>query len=113
MVLRTGIDIIHIPKLAKQAQTQGYLDKMLHPSEQHNLEPPHLAGIIAAKEAFFKAINQPLDWLAVEVEYEDSGRPKLNLSEQYDTQVSDLDVSISHDHEYAIAQVVIELDGAL
>ena len=112
MALRTGIDIIYIPKLAKQL-SEGYLNKVLNPSEQTNLNPEHLAGKIAAKEAFFKAINHPLDWLAIELEYEPSGRPKLNLSETYDTQVSDLDITISHDHEYAIASVIVDWEGNL
>lgn len=109
MVMRTGVDIVYIPKIAKQRQTNGFLDRVLLPSEQHNTDPAHVAGVIAAKEAFFKALGRPIEWLEVELAYEDSGRPHFHLPTDYAQQIRDLDVSIAHDGDYAIAHVVLQV----
>ena len=102
MPLRCGIDIVHIRKIERLSPQS--LSKFFSPGEVKG-SAEHLAGVIAAKEAFFKALGIPPRFLEVEVIYEKSGRPKLKLSPELKAKC---DVSISHDGEYAVAVVVME-----
>ena len=108
-MLRTGIDLIHIPSFEKKLAKAGVKERLFHKSEQKNSDITHLAGIIAAKEAFFKAIDHPVKWLDVEVTYTKSKRPKLQVADHYAREITDLDLSIAHDKDYAIAHVVIHI----
>jgi phosphopantetheine--protein transferase-like protein len=103
-----GTDIVYIPKIKKQLENISFLEKIFHPSELKNLRPEHLAGILAAKEAFFKAINQKPKWLDIEVIYEKTARPKLRLSKELEKNIKNIDVSISHDKDYAAAFVITD-----
>ena len=111
MVVRTGIDIVHIPKIKRLMENDTAIRKIFHSNELKNLDAEHLAGIFAAKEAVFKALKKKPEWLSVELKYEDSGAPILNLSNDLAQKILHSDVSISHDEDYAIASVVFELNG--
>ena len=56
--MKLGIDIVHIPEFEKLMQDRGFIKRVFHESELKDYRAEHLAGIFAAKEAFFKAINQ-------------------------------------------------------
>ena len=75
-----------------------------------------LAGIFAAKEAFLKAfglgIGGQLRLGDVEIDHLETGKPFVVLNDDVkkllkDIGVSNMDVSISHDGEYAVAVVEI------
>ena len=108
IAMKVGIDIVHIPKLEKLRSNEGFMKKVFHPAEYGRAE--HLAGIFAAKEAFFKAINKQPDWLQIEVRKEKSGRPALVIAQalQKEMNIQDSDVSISHEKDYAVATVVLK-----
>lgn len=103
--MKIGTDIVYIPRIKKLITNKSFLEKIFHPSELKNLKPEHLAGILAAKEAFFKAINQKPRWLDIEIAYENTGRPKIALSNKLKSKIKNCDISISHDKGYAIALV--------
>ncbi|MBI4150268.1 holo-ACP synthase [Candidatus Woesearchaeota archaeon] len=107
-MIATGVDIVHIPTIEHLLEDPATLKRMLHASELSHPDPQHLAGIIAAKEAFFKAFEMRPQWHEIEVKAKSNGKPVLVLSTKWERQIMDLDVSISHDHEYAIAQVVVQ-----
>ncbi len=107
MALRTGIDLIHIPSFEKKLEKAGFIERLFHPNERKNSDIAHLAGIAAAKEAFFKAIDHPVKWLDIEITHSKSKRPILHISDHYAREIADLDLSISHDGEYAVAQVIV------
>ena len=70
-----------------------------------NKSKENLAGIFAAKEAFFKAIGRKCDWFSIWIEKNKAGKPQLKstligLSKK-------AEVSISHAGEYAIAVVIL------
>lgn len=73
----------------------------------------HYAARFAAKEAVFKAISKTLNrkyditWKDIEVLNDETGRPYIKLSEQFANKIEDIDISISHCKEYAVANVVI------
>jgi phosphopantetheine--protein transferase-like protein len=108
MAVACGTDIIYIPGLQKIIKDEAMLDKFFDPKELIRTTSEHLAGIIAAKEAFFKALGVFPKFREVQIAYEKSGKPKLIVSPKFQTFTS-CDVSISHDNDYAIAMVVLEI----
>ena len=106
MSIKTGVDIVYIPKFENLMKNETFIKKVFHTSEHKNYKSESLAGIFAAKEAFFKALNKKPDWLKIEIKKEKSGRPFIIQNE---LEVEDIDLSISHDNDYAIAQVIIEI----
>jgi holo-[acyl-carrier protein] synthase len=107
--MKTGIDIVYIPKFKKLMENEGFIKKTFHKSECKNYKAEHLAGKFATKEAFFKAINKKLDWLTVEVKNDKRGKPILMISDEIKQKykIENMDISISHDKDYAVASVLI------
>jgi len=106
MKIKTGIDIVYIPKFEKLMENEGFIKKVFHASECSNYNAEHLAGIFAAKEAFFKAVNKKPQWLKIEVKNKKTGKPIL-LAKELKGKIKDIDISISHDKDYAIATVCL------
>ena len=103
--MKTGIDIVHIDKIKELGDAAK--QRVFSPKELENSNAEHLAGIFAAKEAFFKALEMNPKWLNIEVNYKENGKPYLNLLHEYG--ISKMDLSISHDNDYAVASVVLLL----
>ena len=108
MRIKIGIDIVEIKRFEKFIENKEFLEKVFHPSELKDSSLEHLAGIFAAKEAFFKALKVFPNWLAVEVINKKSGEPKINTNI---SGIADIDLSISHEKSYAIANVVLVKKG--
>lgn len=107
MAVACGVDIIYIPDIQNILNDEQKLKKFFDASELTTTTAEHLAGIIAAKEAFFKAIGQIPRFREVQIAYEKSNKPRLVVSPELQ-QYESSDVSISHDKDYAIAFVVLE-----
>ena len=105
--MKLGTDIVHIPRFEKLMENEGFIKKVFHNSECKNYTREHLAGIFAAKEAFFKAANRKMDWLDIEIKNDSSGKPIITLSNEL-KEVEVVDVSISHDRDYALAAVLVK-----
>ncbi len=108
--IKTGIDIVYIPRIEKIIENSSLLNKIFSKKELKILNKEHLAGIFALKEAFFKALKTKPKWLAIEVTNKPNGEPKLNISNEIRLKLKnliDMSYSISHDNEYAIANVTI------
>ena len=93
-----GIDIVQIERVTRLMQDPDVMERMFHPREMCD-DAESLAGIIAAKEAYFKAQGRKGDWRSIEVVKDNAGKPSIRGS--------DCTLSISHDGGYAIAMVVI------
>ena len=104
-MVAVGIDLVHVPKIEKLLRSEEAARKVFHPSELKDNMPEHLAGVFAAKEAYFKALKQKPDWLSVEVITKESGEPEIKAAAK---NVAKPILSISHDGEYAVAVVVID-----
>lgn len=108
-MIKTGIDMVYIPKMQDLMKNEAFVNKVFHKSEAKKFTPEHLAGVFAAKEAFFKAANSNIGWLDIEIKNERNGKPKLELSniikERLGNPITEL--SISHEKEYAFAQVIV------
>ena len=107
MRISIGTDIVYIPKMRKLMENDAFIRKVFHSSEFTGSTAEHIAGIFAAKEAFFKAINRKPDWLKVEIKSKKSGRPALETADELKDKFTDIDVSISHEKDYAIATVLV------
>lgn len=100
---KIGTDIVKISRLEKSAKSPAFMQKIFTEKErEYCSRAESLAGIFAAKEAYFKAlgtgIKMPLN--EVEVLHNDLGKPYFNG-------IDNADLSISHDGEYAVATVIM------
>lgn len=100
-----GIDIVQISEF-KHRLKDGDLEKVFLPIElSQNTRVESLAGIFAAKEAFFKALGQKEEWSSVWIEKNHLGQPFLQSTLLASLQK--VGVSISHAGDYATAVVFI------
>ncbi len=112
-----GTDIIEVNRIkdafenAKFAHTVFTDKEIAYCESKKSAKYQHYAARFAAKEACFKAISKYLQdkysisWKNVEILNDDSGRPYINFID-IDIKCAEIDVSISHLKEYAIASVV-------
>ncbi|MDZ7577443.1 MAG: holo-ACP synthase [Candidatus Nanopelagicales bacterium] len=124
--LATGVDIVHIPRIAKLIDEPGqhspgqhFLDKVFTPSEQATCarNPERLAARWAAKEATIKALGlhiADIDLRDIEVISAEGTPPRLALHGSADEAAKRLgpgviSLSLAHDGDYAIAFVVFTL----
>ena len=107
-MIKTGIDIVKIERIKKNLGNETFLKKTFNDSELKN-PVERLAGIFALKEAFFKASQIKIKkWNEIVVKKNKNGKPYLVFDESLiDFKIKNIDCSISHDGEYAIANVVI------
>ncbi len=102
--MNIGIDLVHIPSFQRQLQNSAFLERAFLPSERTRRDPAHLAGIFAAKEAYMKACGEKKEWLSLEIAADASGKPIISELPHNPHIAS---VSITHEHEYAAAVVII------
>ncbi len=124
--IRTGIDLCDVRDLWERLiRSPALRDEIFSPAEIAYCEScahpaPHYAARFAAKEAFAKALG--LDLLGLElwrvelVHSDERSRPRLEISceeiytlvcERLGTQSFELDISVSHERDYAVASVVL------
>jgi phosphopantetheine--protein transferase-like protein len=109
MEIKTGIDIVKISRFEKVKNNPNFLKKTFDDSEIMDKKISSLAGIFALKEAFFKATQIKInEWNEIIVKNHDNGKPYILFDESLiEFKIKSIDCSISHDSEYAIANVVI------
>ena len=121
MKISCGTDIIEIKRIRESIEELGtkflervYTDKEIQYCEsKNNQKYQHYAARFAAKEAVFKAISRKLKnkyeigWKDMEVINDENGRPHAHLQNINIQEIEEMDISISHCKEYAIANVVV------
>ena len=119
MKIKTGVDIIEIDRVRKCIEdTEGkfcervYSKKEIEYCESKKMQKyQHYAARFAAKEAVFKAISVMLpdkydiNWNDIEILNDKNGRPYVNIL-NHDINSENIDISISHCKEYAVASVI-------
>ena len=124
MIIGIGIDIVEISRIkeAEKRWGQRFLERIFTEGEIkysmiHTSTYPRLAARFAVKEAMSKAIGtgitNGITWKDTEVISRDSGRPEILLHGKLrkiaeSIGVTGIHVSISHDGDHAIAQVILE-----
>ena len=120
MKISSGVDIIEIDRIKDSIEsTDGrfcervYTEKEIEYCESKKAQKyQHYAARFAAKEAVFKAISSKLQnkyeisWQDIEILKNETGRPYVNLKYKID-EIENIDLSMSHCKEYAVANVVI------
>lgn len=120
MIIKTGIDIIEISRIKESIEdTDGkfcervYTEKEIEYCERKKIQKyQHYAARFAAKEAVFKAISPflkskyDIEWKQIEILNDENGRPYVKLLNK-NLGIENIDISISHNKEHAVASVVI------
>lgn len=126
-MIKTGIDILKIDRIITKAQNEQFIintftdveisyAKRRSSNVSENKKYQTLTGIYCAKEAVLKALGvgiEKLEYLKqIEVTHESSGRPKVCVSGNVlsiiqEMGIENIDISISHDGDYAIASCVL------
>lgn len=100
---KIGVDLVHITQFSEKIRDRALLARLFTDRElaaaRGSVET--LAGIFAAKEAYFKALHKTPEWHAVEVGHKENGAPVMRSHPR-------AEVSISHDGNYAVAMVFVE-----
>lgn len=120
MDIRCGTDIIEVSRIEESITKFGdqFLNRIYTKNEieycnsKNVMKYQHYAARFAAKEAIFKAISSKIDnkydidWKNIEILNKEDGKPYavLNLA-NIDNNI-DIDISLSHIKEYAIANCV-------
>ena len=120
MKVTCGIDMIEVNRIQDSIESLGekFLNKIYTPSEieycnsKKQMRYQHFAVRFAAKEAIFKAISDLLEdkyeitWTDVEILNDEKGKPYVKfINKEYP--IKEIDISLSHLKEYAIANCVI------
>ncbi len=121
MEIKTGTDIIEISRIKKSIEETDnkfiervFTDKEIEYCESKKTQKyQHYAVRFAAKEAVFKSISDKLknkyeiEWKDIEILNDLSGRPYVNILNSKISNLKNIDISLSHCKEYAIASVVV------
>ncbi len=122
MKILTGTDIIEIYRIRESIEDLGenFINKIYTKKEIEYCESKkkakyqHYAARFAAKEAIFKAVSKLLSdkyeisWQNAEIINLEDGKPVVNfINTNINEKIEDIDISISHSKEYAVATVVL------
>ena len=123
MIFGIGVDIIRIPRLEKWVKNPDILRRFFNANEmagdgERGVLSQHYAARFAAKEAFSKALGTGVVGFSLQDVYirtEPNGKPEmvvtgtaLELMDRICGSGARVFVSLSHEKEYAVANVVIE-----
>ena len=116
-----GTDIIEISRIKKSIEKSGdrFLNLVFTKKEIEYCESKkiakynHYAGRFAAKEAIYKAVSALLDdrfaisWKNAQIVNDENGNPHVEFIDIKIKQIEQIDISISHCKEYAVATAII------
>lgn len=120
MQIKCGTDIIEIDRIKESIENLGerFLQKVFTKKEIEYCESKkmqkyqHYAARFAAKEATFKAISESLEdkyelsWCDYEILNDETGKPNVKILGVEIKNLENIDLSISHCKQYAMATVV-------
>ena len=121
MQVTCGIDIIEIDRVKSSIEETNnkFIERVYTKNEiqycesKNSQKYQHYAARFAAKEAVFKAISKTLEnkydieWKDIEIENDKNGRPMVNLKKEMSNKINNMDISISHCKNYAVANVTV------
>lgn len=113
-----GTDIIEIARIKDAIEKFGesFLTRIYTRDEltYFRAKPPSLAARFAGKEAVFKALDlDAINFQEIEILSDAKGRPTVKLygktrEHADELGIQDLDVSLSHSHDYAVACAICQ-----
>lgn len=123
MIIGTGVDIIQISRIENLLlkKKEQFLNKVFTKDEieylkERKYNPQSVSGIFAGKEAVSKLLGTGIgkvNWKDIEIVHGNKGKPYVVLYNQglkvtYDLGIKNIELSISHEKEYAIAFAIGE-----
>jgi len=122
LICGIGVDIIHVRRMRHWQSIPGLLERYFHPQElavalsKGPGADLSLSARFAAKEAFGKALGTGLAGIVLKdimVVNRHNGRPEIHvsgtaLSALKKTGANRIHLSLTHDHDNAVAMVVLE-----
>ncbi len=109
-MIRCGVDLVLHSRILKKTEDERFLARVFHSSELNDKKK--LGSIFALKEAVMKALGKKVDWRDIEIKYSKNGRPLISLSDGIKPSgFLGVDGSVSHDEDYVVGLVVIELEN--
>lgn len=123
MKITCGTDIIEVERVKEAIKNldNQFLNKIYTPFEieycknKNTMQYQHFAARFAAKEAIFKAISPMLknkyeiSWTDVEIFNSEDGRPNVRFIKNKPREIEQIDISLSHIKDYAIANCVCKI----
>jgi holo-[acyl-carrier protein] synthase len=123
LITGIGVDIVHIQRMKRWRSQDGLLERYFHPQELAAVfargegAVHSLACRFAAKEAFGKALGTGFAGIVLKdimVINQQNGRPELRvfgtaLDALEKSGANRIHLSLSHDHDAAVAMVVLEV----
>jgi holo-[acyl-carrier protein] synthase len=125
MVYGIGVDIVKIERFKRALERWGdrlrnrvFTVQELSICQGKAYPSRHLALRFAAKEAFLKALGigmfRGVAWKEIEITNDPTGRPSMNVQGEAanlcrEKGIKEIFVSISHEAEYGVAQVLLEV----
>ena len=116
--MRTGVDIVEIKRIEKilKRRKHSFYNKIFTSREIEYIEgtggsPKTVAGLFATKESVSKLLGEgigKLSWKDIEILHDENGRPLICIDTKIkklleDLDLNSIDISISHEKEYAIS----------
>ncbi len=125
MIIGCGVDIVNSNRFEKFTSNEKFLERFFNKKEidlirrNNTIAKESLAVRFAAKEAFGKALGTGIGCLTLKnicVIKDELGKPLLlvfdDVKEKLDKSGANIiHLSLSHDNDYAIAQVILEKTG--
>ncbi|TDO86103.1 holo-[acyl-carrier-protein] synthase [Halanaerobium saccharolyticum] len=123
MIIGTGIDIVKNSRIESLIKKYGlrflkkiYLDNEIEYCYNKVNATPSFAARFAAKEAVLKALGTGMrknSWHDIEIFNNQLGKPEVRLfnntsSRAVELGVNNIFLSISHEKEYSVAQIILE-----
>lgn len=123
MIVGVGIDLAKVERFKKLLLNDGFLTKYYHSSEIDYIKSKgesgaqSMAARFAAREAFFKALGTGFSGFNlkdIRIDRDEKGRPIIVTGEKVKSILDSsygswrVHLSLSHEKEYAIAQVILE-----
>lgn len=114
--MRVGIDVVKIERIKHLQRHKNFFEKVFTSKErayieQNGAKAVTVAGLFAAKEAVAKALGRglgPVSFQEIEIVHDPSGKPGVQVTGAgaallQEKEFSELQISISHESEYAVA----------
>lgn len=120
-----GTDIIEVERIKKALENENFKKRVFSQKEieyceskNQNVKYQHYAARFAAKEAVYKAISSnigdkyKIEWRNIEVLNDKNGRPTVKLIGLHDKKDLQIDISITHIKEYALATAILTINNS-
>ena len=120
MKITVGTDIIEVERIKKAIEDNPHFAETVFTEREieyceskKKAKYEHYAARFAAKEAVFKAISEQLgnkydiSWKNIEILNNDNGKPQIKFLDIELKNIENIDISISHCKEYAVANVTV------